>query len=214
MDKLIKKYSYKEYEELNWCIKEEIMYQRDMNLSVEYAQEYYEKYINYENTEIAKGINKGRAAITEKYCDCVLDIGIGSGEFIKNSNIKTYGFDINEIAVDWLKEKNIFVNPYDQIPEEIKGLCFWDSLEHIPEPSTLLQILKKDIYLFVSIPIFYNLNKVKESKHYRPNEHYYYFTSFGLINYMNDMNFKILEIQDFEIQSGREDIKTFVFKKH
>jgi hypothetical protein len=77
-----------------------------------------------------------------------------------------------------------------------------------------LQILKKDIYLFVSIPIFYNLNKVKESKHYRPNEHYYYFTSFGLINYMNDMNFKILEIQDFEIQSGREDIKTFVFKKH
>ena len=214
MDKIIKKYLYKEYEELNWCIEKEVMYQRDMRASVDYDEEYYKKYIGYENTNIAKGINKGRSDITKKYCNAILDIGIGSGEFIKNSTIKTYGFDINEVAIKWLKDNDIFIDPYRSIPDDIEGLCFWDSMEHIPEPSNLLEKIKKNVYLFVSMPIFYDLFKVKESKHYRPNEHYYYFTSFGLISYMNDLNFKIIEMQDFETQSGREDIKTFVFKKY
>ena len=95
----------------------------------------------------------------------------------------------------------------------VDGLCFWDSLEHIPNPSALLSRINSGQYVFISIPIFDDLAKVKQSKHYRPDEHYYYFTKDGMIKYMTDLNFKTLDISDFEISAGREGIYTFVFRK-
>jgi hypothetical protein len=213
MDKIIKNYLSEPFFELNFCKKEGIMYQNDMSQSVDYGIDYYEKYIKYESTEIAKKINKGRTAITEKYCDSILDIGIGSGEFIKSSQIKVFGFDINPFAIKWLKEKEIFINPFEKMPE-VGGLSFWDSLEHMKNPNSILSLVKSGQYVFISIPIFKNLIKVKESKHYRPNEHYYYFTKKGMIKYMKDSNFSFVENQNFETKSGRENILTFVFKKN
>jgi hypothetical protein len=141
-----------------------------------------------------------------------LDIGIGSGEFIKESKIKVFGFDINKYAINWLIKNNIYINPYESMPK-VCGLTFWDSLEHMPRPTELLSLVKKNQYVFISMPIFNNISDVKSSKHYRPNEHYYYFTCKGLNNYMNDLGFKLIEIDDFETHSGREDILTFVFQK-
>ena len=123
------------------------------------------------------------------------------------------GFDINPLAVKWLEEQNIFENPYQNMPN-VEGLSFWDSLEHIPNPNALLSLMKKGQYAFISIPILNDLKEVKSNKHYRPNEHYYYFTKKGMVKYMNDSNFELIEIDDFEIKAGREDILTFVFKKN
>jgi len=212
MDPIISKYEYQEFEELNWCKKEGIMYQRDMSKSVKYDNNYYQKYVNYENTDISKKINQGRKNITEKYCLSVLDIGIGSGEFIKNSGIKVYGFDINEKAIEWLNNLGLFLDPYKEMPK-VDGLSFWDSLEHIPNPNDLLSLFKPDQYAFVSVPTFTDLSKVKNNKHYRPDEHYYYFTIDGMIRSMKDSNFELIEVDDFETQAGREDITTFVFRK-
>ena len=58
-----------------------------------------------------------------------------------------------------------------------------------------------------------NFPQIKNSKHYRPNEHYYYFTSYGLINYMKDSDFDLIKLDDFETKAGREEILTFVFVK-
>lgn len=213
MDKVIEKYWCVPFNELNYCPNEGIMYQRDMTLSVEYDKDYFNKYINYENTSIANKINHGRTSITEKYCNSILDIGIGSGEFIKSSKIKTYGFDINSMAIDWLKEKDIFANPYEKMPD-VTGLTFWDSLEHIPKPSDLLSLIPSNFYIFISMPIISDLIRITENKHYKPNEHYYYFTSNGMIKWMKDSNFSLIEMSDFETKSGREEITTFVFKKN
>jgi hypothetical protein len=213
MDPIIKQYKTIEFDELLYCENEGIMYQADMSLSVEYDAEYYKKYVNYENTEISKKLNLGRRHITEKYCNSILDIGIGSGEFIKSSKIKVFGFDINPLAIQWLQEQNIFVDPNQQMPD-VSGLTFWDSLEHIPNPSSILELVKKEQYVFISMPIFEDLTQLKQSKHYRPNEHYYYFTIKGMTKYMMDLNFSLIEISDFESKSGRQDILTFVFKKN
>lgn len=212
VDKIIGSYPHVYFGDLNWCLEKEIAYQRDNSSSVEYGEDYYNKYCNYENTEISKKLNRGRIKLTEKYCKEVLDIGIGSGEFIKESNVKVFGFDINKCAIDWLIKNNIYINPYETMPK-VCGLTFWDSLEHMPRPTELLGLVKKNQYVFISMPIFKNISDIKSSKHYRPNEHYYYFTSKGLNNYMSDLGFKLIEIDDFETQSGREDILTFVFQK-
>jgi hypothetical protein len=213
MDPIIKNYNSQPFDELLYCENEGIMYQADMTQSVSYDVDYYEKYVKYENTEISLKLNQGRKEITEKYCKSILDIGIGSGEFIKNSQIKVFGFDINPIAIKWLQEHNLFVDLDGQIPS-VDGFTFWDSLEHIPNPHSILSLLKKNQYAFISMPIFQNLIKLKESKHYRPNEHYYYFTSNGMTKYMADLDFALIETNDFESKAGRQDILTFVFRKN
>ena len=212
MDPIISKYEYCKLEELNWCKKECIAYQRDMSKSVKYDDNYYQKYVNYEDTDISKKINKVRKNITEKYCSSILDIGIGSGEFIKNSRIKAYGFDINKKAIEWLNDLNLFLDPYKEMPK-VDGLSFWDSIEHMPNPNSLLSLFAPDQYAFISIPTFADFSNIQNNKHYRPDEHYYYFTIGGMIRYMKDSNFELIEFNDFETQAGREDITTFVFKK-
>lgn len=209
MDKIISNLDYVEFGELNY-VYDNIMYQRDTDASVPYDKDYFQKYVSYENTNISVKLNSFRTEITQKYCKSILDIGIGSGEFVKKSKIKTFGYDINPYGINWLKENSKFVNPYEDNLDQIEGVCFWDSLEHIPEPSNLLEKLVGK-YVFISIPIFDNLLEVRKNKHYRPNEHYYYYTALGLISYMGLMGFNLKEISDREIQAGREGIYTFVF---
>jgi len=199
--------------ELNWCYTTNIAFQRETEASVPYDEAYFQKYVGYEGTEIANKLNASRVNITHKYCDTLLDIGIGSGEFIKKSTAKVYGFDINPVGIDWLKERDLFVNPYQDNLQHIKGFCFWDSLEHIPQPSALFNKLPYNSYVFISIPIFRDVLAVRKSKHYRPNEHYYYFSQTGLIDYMHQLEYHFKEISDGEILAGREDIYTYVFQK-
>jgi hypothetical protein len=184
-----------------------------MAVSVEYDNHYIENYFRLENTDIAKKLNAGRTAITEKHCLKLLDIGIGSGEFIKSSGLLTYGFDVNPIAIRWLKEAGIYKDPYAEMPQ-VDGLTFWDSIEHIPNPGALLSLMKSGCLAFISLPIFTDLTRLKKSKHYKPGEHLYYFTSNGIIKYMTDSGFSLIEMSDFETRAGREDILSFVFRKN
>lgn len=213
MDSVIASYKNVPFDELNYCYEHGIMYQRDMTTSVEYDKHYMETYVRLENTDIARKLNAGRKAITDKWCSSLLDIGIGSGEFIKASGLVVYGYDINPVAVRWLRENGLYKDPYAEMPK-VNGLTFWDSLEHIPNPGALLYLVPKDYYAFISMPIFTDLTRVRRSKHYKPNEHYYYFTSNGMIKYMTDSGFSLVEMSDFETRSGREDILTFVFRKN
>lgn len=212
MDQIIKNYPSIPFGELNYCHEHGIMYQRDMTTSVDYGESYFEHYVKIENSDIANKLNKGRTEITEKYCQTLLDIGIGSGEFIRASKLKVYGFDINPVGIQWLKEKELYLDPYAS-PPQVDGFTFWDSLEHIPEPHKILALVPQGKYIFVSMPIFVDLLWVRKSKHYKPNEHYYYFTGSGMVKWLTDSGFEIVEVSDLETRAGREDILTFVFKK-
>lgn len=213
MDIVIGSYPFVPFDELNYCHEVGIMYQRDMTASVEYDKKYFETYVRLEKTDIAKKLNAGRTSITEKYCSKILDIGIGSGEFIKESGILVYGYDINPVAIRWLREAGLYKDPYAEMPD-VDGLSFWDTMEHIPSPSTLLSKFRPGMYAFIALPIFADLTKVKRNKHYKPNEHYYYYTTHGMVRFMNDSGFSIIEMSDQESSAGREDILTFVFRKN
>jgi hypothetical protein len=179
---------------------------------IEYDKEYWEKYIVYETNDICKKLNDFRCSITEKYCTNVLDVGIGSGIFLKNLNINKKGFDVNKHAVEWLKDNNLYHNPYEE-ENDFDGFCFWDVLEHFENPNDILCKIPKNSYVITSLPIFNDITKVHLSKHYRPNEHLCYFTSDGLINFFSELLFDCVEIRSDEIKIGRQDVLAFVFKK-
>lgn len=171
-----------------------------------YDEDYWNKYLLMENTEIGVKLNNARIDLVNKYIfKELLDIGIGSGAFIKQ--IKNgYGFDINPHAVKWLKEEKRYLDP-----RPIDAITFWDSLEHIHNPSILLKYANK--YVFISTPIYVDEYHIYKSKHFRPDEHCWYFTKDGLKNFMSNFEFACIEYSTIETELGREDIGSFVFKR-
>lgn len=193
-----------------------IAYQTDRDVSREYGDDYFDLLNKYENEIIGLVVNKKRADLVKEFCPngTVLDIGAGAGSFIKTLENKAYGYDIMEKSIKWLKDRGLYLDINDGIPEDIGAITFWDSLEHIPEPTILLLRMHPGTLVFVSIPIIKDMLRLKSWKHFRPNEHYWYFTEKGFIDWMAKHGFALVDdVRDFEIKAGREDIYTFVFKK-
>lgn len=189
-----------------------------------YDKNYFEKYASYEDSDIALALNRSRCDLVMKYMEdgSIMDVGIGSGSFILSlmeacvSDIggdgefqmfDIYGTDVNPAGVEWLKSENI----YREAGEKFDALTFWDSLEHIHDPALILSGAEK--FVFASIPIFDNADHVLRSKHFRKDEHVFYFTIGGFENYMREYGFKLVEFNRMEQAAGREDIGTFVFKR-
>ncbi|UCE65935.1 MAG: hypothetical protein JSU85_13940 [Candidatus Zixiibacteriota bacterium] len=179
-----------------------------------YNEAYFEKYEKYSQTELGKRLNEFRLGLTAKYIDGerLIDIGIGSGSFIEARGEPTYGFDINPIAVSWLQNLNLFRYPEIRRNDgqPIVNASFWDSFEHLPDPYLFI---KGRSLIFLSLPIFEGPDHVLNSKHYRKDEHYWYWTKEGLISWYDRMKFEMIEYSTGESELGREDIATFVFRK-
>lgn len=217
MDAIIKNYLYESRNGLNYCEAEGVAYQPDMSKSVPYDLEYFEKYVMDETTLMGVELNKRRLDVVKRWARNfkIIDIGVGCGTFIKYAlagDFDISGYDINPCAVHWLVKHGVYENIHKT---DKKFMCytFWDSLEHIPEPQKILDKIGLGAYVFVSMPIFENLNDIIKSKHYRPDEHYYYFTPLGLLKWFSKHGFSVKSIMDFEQEAGREKIKTFLFEK-
>jgi hypothetical protein len=178
-----------------------------------YGRDYFEKYKRYAVTELSAKLTRFRLDLVQRFVgqEPVLDVGIGCGTFVESRNAQihnTTGYDINPFAVEWLASRELYHNPYQTA---VDHACFWDSLEHIGRPSLILKSVRA--YAFVSIPIFRDLQHILCSKHFRKDEHFWYFTSWGLIRYMKDEGFDCVYRGTEECEFGREDIGTFVFKR-
>lgn len=213
-------------ENLQWAYLHDIYYQQQVINLVPYDQNYFNKYVTYENTPISRKLLRFRSKLVVKYCgkQPVLDIGIGSGSFVRYHKAKkVYGFDICETAIDWLKKKNAYTNPWIETRPDIKGYCFWDSFEHIVQPSVVLSNVPAGTHVFISIPIIPDDSQIVgledlamwmyQWKHFRPNEHVHYWTSSGLKRYMKNIGFSFITHKKDEVDIGRQDIGSFVFVK-
>lgn len=211
MDKFVSSFDAVEDRDLMLCERQGVAYQRDMSASVEYDGAYFDKYVGYEGSQIALAINSGRVRIVNEIAGKtrpVLDVGIGSGEFIK-SRENTFGFDINAKAEAWLKSEGKWSDRF----ELFRAFTFWDVIEHVPTPDDYFRRMTNGSLFFTCLPIFGDLNRVRESKHYRPNEHYYYWTEKGFVEWMALHSFVIVARRDFETAAGRENIVTFAFQR-
>jgi hypothetical protein len=176
----------------------------------DYDAEYFDKYVGYQNTEMGKRITQARIDFVAKHYDGpVIDIGIGSGHFVA-SRPGTYGYDVNPKGIEWLQNRGLYIDP---LTAAFYGYTFFDSFEHIKDPSYLLASICEGAKVFISIPIFKDMPHVLRSKHFRPDEHYWYFTGLGFVLYMLRHGFHLIAADDFETRIGREDITSFAFIK-
>ena len=173
-----------------------------------YNEAYFNAYNAIKETPIGLALNQARIDLVNKYTNgSVLDIGIGNGAFVEGRD-NVYGYDINPVAVQWLIDRDKYRHPF----RGAEALTFWDSLEHIANPTLMLQGAKE--FGFVSCPIYHDVEHVLRSKHFKPDEHCWYWTIEGLIKFMDMFGFEIQEVNWMETEIGREDIGTFVFKRH
>jgi hypothetical protein len=208
MDRFIGGHEFVEDGDLRLCLEDGVAYQWDRSSLIAYDESYFNKCAGYEGGEIALKINAGRVAMVDRHIPrrAVLDIGIGSGEFIKNREL-TWGTDVNPAALRWLRENRLIA---DEL-HSFAGYTMWDVIEHVPTPEDYLRHIAPGAYLFVSIPVFNSLWQIRESKHYRPGEHLYYWTAPGFVGWLKRHGFSLLESSDFETQAGRESIMSFAF---
>lgn len=182
-----------------------------------YDQEYFDRYRKYRGSQTERRLNSFRTELTLRHAentDSLLDVGIGDGAYLEAlkkaqptwENIR--GFDVNPAGVDWLKENDSWGDLYHRTWDVA---TFWDSLEHIRNPDKALARVKKTA--LISIPIFSGVKHVLASKHYRPDEHFWYFTRQGFARFIWREGFAIIEHSLGEQAAGREDVETFVIAR-
>ena len=178
-----------------------------------YNQHYFDRFGEQAQSDIGKRLMRARCAMVSRHYNSeLLDIGIGSGAFIEeraNWRGDTFGFDVNPAGVEWLKARNLYRDPFGKEP--VYAASMWDVLEHIEDFRPLLERVRH--YLFVSLPIFAHADHACNSKHFRPDEHYWYFTRNSFVKLIQSLGFSLIEENMVETELGRADIKSYAFKR-
>ncbi|MBG4630698.1 methyltransferase domain-containing protein [Pseudomonas aeruginosa] len=173
---------------------------------MDYSGPYFEKYQALDATPMGTALTTARVDMVRRHFDGeVLDVGIGGGRFVVESDGK--GFDVNEEAVQWLKSRNAYADPY----KGVAAITCWDSLEHVPEPEALVRSVGE--WVFVSMPVYKDQADCLKSKHFKPGEHLHYWSVRGLVGWFAKMNFGCVEINERESELGREGITSFAFRR-
>ncbi|MFG8076884.1 methyltransferase domain-containing protein [Pseudomonas aeruginosa] len=173
---------------------------------MDYSGPYFEKYQALDATPMGAALTTARVDMVRRHFDGeVLDVGIGGGRFVIESGGN--GFDVNEEAVQWLKSRNAYADPY----KGVAAITCWDSLEHVPDPEALVRSVGE--WVFVSMPVYKDQADCLKSKHFKPGEHLHYWSVRGLIGWFAKMNFGCVEINERESDLGREGITSFAFRR-
>jgi hypothetical protein len=180
-----------------------------------YDQAYFDKYAKMADTPMGRRLNDFRVELLEEWLpmeSAFLDIGIGDGAFLRaiaaRGRIGAWGYDVNPAGVAWLKSRGQF-SRWDI--EDWEAMTFWDSLEHIRDPAAVLERISG--MAFVSIPIFLDSEHVMHSRHFRTDEHFWYFTHWGFERWAMRLGFTVIDHTRQETHLGREDIETFVLRR-
>lgn len=173
-----------------------------------YDEAYFSKYHQMANTPLGSALIAQRIALVERhYQGMVLDVGIGAGQFV-NERADTLGFDVNPAGIAWLRQHKKWADLYNAY---YPALTFWDSLEHIDAPE--LAVARATDWVFVSVPIFIGAEHILLSKHYKKDEHIWYWTHDGLIRWFAEQGMQLAEYNMTESELGREGIGSYAFRR-
>lgn len=214
MDRIAKRFDSVKDGDLRLCLHRGIAFQKDMTAgAIEYGDAYFEHYKRLEGTDVANRLNAGRCAMLGRHAAdgaTVFDVGAGCGTFVRAARswgFDAKGFDVNPRTVEELTAAGLFAGS----AEGFDVVTFWDSLEHIERPETVLKHIRRGAVVLVAIPIHEDITKVRASKHFKPGEHFYHFTRDGFVDWMAVYGFRLVETSTHEVEAGRESIGAFAF---
>jgi hypothetical protein len=177
-----------------------------------YDQDYFDSFDRNAQTDLGRALMQARCNFVEQhYRGALVDVGIGSGAFIearRSRHRTTYGYDVNPAGLAWLEQRMLLVDPH---LVSFDAVTLWDVLEHIPDFQSLLANVKD--WVFASLPIFRDAEHALRSKHFKPDEHCWYFSRDGLVDAMKLCGFALVSESNIETELGREDIGTFAFRR-
>lgn len=183
-----------------------------------YDQAYFDRYAAQAESDVGRRLMASRVQLVKRHVGelalqaaPLLDVGIGSGAFVEACEacgIRAEGFDVNPAGIAWLEQRGIFRDLY---LGQHRVVCFWDALEHIREPDLALAHCAE--WVFVAVPIFRDAAHVLASKHYRRDEHYWYFTRAGFRAFAAAQGFDVVDLVATETALGRDDVETFVLRR-
>jgi len=171
------------------------------------TKDYWAEYRELDQTPLGRVLTALRCAMV---CDVavdpasIVDVGIGGGAFCEAMECRGVDVDIN--ALQWLAKNKL---AWDGLP--IPVMTFWDSIEHIANPGQFLA--KATSWVFLSTPIYKDEADALASKHYKPNEHLWYFTEHGIKMFMREYGFRCYHENTLETDAGREGIGSYAFKR-
>jgi hypothetical protein len=203
---------------LRWCPTLGIAFQDNQAREVPYDRAYFEKYVGYEGTDVCNAINASRLKMVCATRRPVLDIGIGCGTFLtacQEFGLPVCGgYDVNPVAREWLQVNGLWLNPFIGLPTTPITWSMWDVLEHLRRPHEILDLIRPRDCLLLAVPIYHDLQReVLGSKHYRPDEHFLYFTPPGLMTWLATYGFQAVAMNRDEDAAGREGTACFAFEK-
>ncbi|MCP2124408.1 UNVERIFIED_ORG: hypothetical protein J2Y93_004566 [Pantoea agglomerans] len=171
-----------------------------------YDERYFMRYQVMGDTSLGRRLTDARINfVMRHYQGTLLDVGIGAGQFVA-SRSETLGYDVNPAGVDWLMMRGLWAELYTG---HYPALSFWDSLEHIDHPDIAVSHAAK--WVFVSVPLFESAEHILHSRHYRRDEHIWYWTHDGLVRWFNAHGFDCAEYNTTESELGREGIGSYAF---
>lgn len=185
-----------------------------------YDDAYFAKYQDMADSEVGAALNRFRAEIVAKHSPLhaqgtatLLDVGIGDGAFLRAvapfAWLSPFGCDINPAGIAYLIENGQLAS-FEE-PASFDVVTFWDSLEHIRDPRPALAAARQ--VALVSIPIFTDAAHAVTSRHFRPDEHFWYFTRHGFIQFADQEGFDCVDVLATETALGRDSIETFVLRR-
>lgn len=173
-----------------------------------YGRAYWERYEEYARNGLNDRLMDFRVSLVEGFgTQELIDVGIGCGAFIERRGGRTFGYDVNPVAVRWLEDRGLW---RDLRLVKFRNASFWDVIEHVEDPDLLLENVMGRV--FFSLPIFRGPEHVLTSKHFKP-EHLWYWTRGGFVRWMEEHGFDLEMHGTQETYIGREDIHSFVFKR-
>ena len=151
-----------------------------------------------------------------KNFNSILDVGFGNGAFLSvlPQEYLSGGFDVfqnpclpkNSVSVSSITDKHWDV------------VCFFDSLEHIPDLSVVSKL--KCNYVVVSLPWchYFNDEWFLNWKHRKPDEHLHHFNDTSLTKFFNANGYKCIDLCNIEDSirtpiDNNPNILTGVFKR-
>lgn len=199
---------------LTWFPESGVGYYEVRESDQPYDAAYFARYQAQADSPSGRALMASRSCLVDRYHGGgVLDVGIGSGAFLLDraaSGIETdKGFDVNPAGVAWLRARDMFGDLYGRT---WRAATFWDALEHIRRPDLALDQVEE--IAFVAIPTFRDVAHVLASKHFRRDEHFWYWTRDGFRRFASACGFDVVDIVATETALGREDVETFVLRRN